>query len=200
MLAESAANEAAPEADELIGKLREILPLDADAIAARLLLRQGNVSGATQMLESVFQRFRTDPWPDRHLVGRTCGLAEEAAAAPNAGDALPRLYRAMREPFSIYNAEEPRALRCFNLALQLDKPAPGAHTAEALATQEPWVPWQEPVLRSRKLAYERVGSPPLARRAERELDDFVAQQEEPLRYNVPTPPSPAGAKPTLTQP
>jgi spermidine synthase len=186
MLAECAASENGPEAEETIAQLRPILPLEADAFAARLLTRRGDYEGATELLESFFRALRTDPWPNRHLVGRTCVLVQEVADKANTDAITRRLHDALAERFSVYNAEDARALRLFRLALKLDGPTPGHHAAAALAASEPHVPWQESLLRARHAAYQATRSPQLGR-ATRELHEFLRHQPKEMQYRVAKP-------------
>lgn len=172
LVAESAAEEGAPDAAEVIEKLRGILPLDADAIFARLLFRRGRLTEATEMLEDVFRRLRSDPWPAQGLIGRTIILAEEIARSTDDQLILLRLYQSLSKPFSVYNGEEARLVRLLRVAMKMEKGHYSEYTAAAVEQAEPHVPWQEFFLKTRQAAYRSVGSP-RAPRAAQDLADYM---------------------------
>lgn len=177
LVAECTANDGAPEADEAIEKLRGMLPLDADAILARLLFRRGRLEEAAQLLENVFQRLRSDPWPGRELTGRTVILAQEIAERTDNEIILARLHQGLLKPFSIYNSEETRLVRLLSLGMKLDKGRNGEHTLAAVEQAEPSIPWQEAFLKIRKASYQAASSPRLAP-AERDLREFMKARPE----------------------
>lgn len=179
LVAECMAHSGAPEADGYIEKLRTILPTDAGAISARLLLRRGQYEQATAVLEDVFRRLQTDPWPSRDLTGRTLLVAQQVAENARNDQLVRRLYQALRAPFSVYNSEESRLARLFRFALMLEKSRPGEQTQAAIAPTEPHIPWQELFLKVRKASYAVTANPRLAV-AERDLREFLKARADRL--------------------
>lgn len=200
LVAECAANEGGPEAEPAIQKLREILPTDADAILARLLWRREQFEQATQVLEDVFRRLQTDPWPSRDLTGRTVVLAQQVAESANDDRLSMRLFQALEKPFSIYNNEEMRLVRLLGIGMKLDQGRYGERTLAAVESAEPHVPWQEVFLKIRKACYEATSNPRLAI-AERDLRDFLKARPERLEEVGlrMTPPPPAQEPPRTSR-
>jgi len=154
--------------------LRELEPAEADAIAARLLARQGKLGDAMSALEAAFARHRTDPWPMpvimRHAVELAADLATRDAAL------AARAYAALRQPFAGDLQQEMRTDAMLVAAGQL--PLETA-CVEALSGLEPHVPWRLSVLSWRSRCYE-AHKPIWAARAARDVDQYLRGEATPF--------------------
>lgn len=166
----------AGDADALgyVERLRVAEPVEADAILARLRARQGKVDEAMSALESSFERHRSDPWPWPVLMRHTVELAADLSLISPVAAA--RVYAAIKEPFVLHLEEEMRVDSMLVAAGQLPLEA---NCVEALSTLEPLVPWRLSVLSWRARCYEATRHP-LASRAARELDEFLAAETTPF--------------------
>ncbi|HST30189.1 MAG TPA: fused MFS/spermidine synthase [Chthoniobacterales bacterium] len=180
LFGESLAETGQADAMKYVDKLRKFAPVDADAIYAHLLFRRGEFDRATDVLEKVFVRLRADPWLDRSLVQHTLTVAQMTAHLARSSVPAQRLFDALSEPFSSYNEDEPRKIALLQIAMILDKDGVSVHTATAAELAEPFVPWQEGFLKTRRDCYKATGNPLLAR-AERDLQKFNAA--EPAGFN-----------------
>jgi hypothetical protein len=179
MVAESMADQRSDDAMHYIDKLREIVPVEADAILAHLLLQRGEFDAATDVLEKVFHQLRTYPWMSRGLTERTLMVAERTALWAKSDVPAERLYAALRVPFAVFNSEEERCMRLLALGMKLDNGKYGEYTLAPLESAEPYVPWQPEFLKVRKACYEAVGSPRLAE-AEHDLREYLSEQPSSL--------------------
>ncbi len=174
IVAEMLADAGDAEAAGYVDRLRPTEPVEADAILARLLERQGKVDEALSALESAFALHRIDPWPWPVLMRHTVELAADLALINP--DAAARVYTAIKEPFVVHLEEEMRIDSMLVAAGQL--PLEQA-CVEALSGLEPLVPWRLSVLSWRSRCYEATRHP-LASRAARELDEFLAAEKTPF--------------------
>ena len=179
LVAESMADQADTGAVAYIDKLRQFAPVDADAILAHLLLQRGQFDAATDVLEKVFRNLRTNPWPSRDLTAHTLVAAQRVAAWADSDKPARRLFKAMRLPFCVYNSEESRAIRLFEIAMRIEKENYGKYTLQAVESVEPNVPWQLGFLKVRNACYHAMGSP-LAPQAKRDLQQFLIEQPRRL--------------------
>jgi predicted O-methyltransferase YrrM len=174
MLAEALAEPGDEAALPLLEKLRRFEPTEADALLARLRLRQGHPAEAIVALEAAFRGYRDDPWPRldvmrRALVGTAVDLAQDRAVAR-------RLYDVLAEPFAVRMLEDDRREARFKLAAVVDF----RHLcAEALAPFEPHVPWRKEMLVLRYQCYAPEGGP-RAKGAEADLVAFVSAEAVPF--------------------
>jgi spermidine synthase len=174
--ADSFASEAQPESAGLIEALHAVEPIEAEAVEARLLVREGKNEEATAALETFFIHLRTDPWP---LGQITMDALEDAKRLATLDPVLgARLVKALSQPFGLLIFDDLRAEIVFDAARHL----PGAREcAEALELLEPEVPWTETFLEARRECYERGGSPRVAR-AERDL--LLFRRLRPPRFSA----------------
>jgi spermidine synthase len=159
------ADESAPK---LIERVRSFHPLEADALDAVLLQRQGKFRDAAQKLRGLFIALRDDPTPDMFAIRPCFRLAVEVAHAEPLSS--PLLFDALGKPFSVMLAEEMRLAALADLAPLL-KPEIAVRALEVL---EPHVPWTEEFLNVRAHLYRAAGHP-LALQAEHDLAAYVAQ-------------------------
>jgi hypothetical protein len=162
------------EALTLVERLRAIQPTEADAILARLRLRQAKLDEATQALVSAFIRYRRDPWPWETIMRQAIYTAGEIAHRNPAS--IPALRAALDVPFAISMLDDMRSDAILTLARSqgIDRSC-----ANVLAAFEPHVPWQLAVLSWRARCYEMIGHP-AATRASADLDEYLSNRQTPF--------------------
>jgi spermidine synthase len=151
-LAESLASAGDERARTYIAKLRVHQATEADAIEARLLLRQGKPREATAAIEAAFERHRRDAWPWGVIGRHAIDTAEEITRA-DAGMA-DRVYAALAQPLPVYLYEDRRLNAMLKIAMHAKLEVPCARTLELF---EPYVPWQRDVLDWRAECYVDAG-------------------------------------------
>lgn len=176
-LAEVLAEDGSEEAEPFLTLLREIQPVEAIAIEARLRLTQGNQEEAARLVELALRRYRDDPWPLPAVMGRALTLA--AALAGSDRDFAVRMLDATSRPFAAGQLEEQRLRHRVNIAWGTELGC-GPNTIAALRALEPHVPWTEAHLRMRRQCYAKADLHDLYRRADAEWDDFQRTQRKPL--------------------
>jgi hypothetical protein len=175
MLAEALADGGSEAAVAYAGQLGPWEATDADVVLARLRFREGKLDESAAALERVFLRSRADPWPTVAAIGRALDLA-----LPLAKDHLyaARMYRALEKPFAGGQWNDTRRLYRALVANEME--GCGPHTVQALRELEPWPPWRRDILVLRRDCYGSAMLPALAKRARRDLHDFVAAEPVPL--------------------
>ncbi len=162
------------EAELLLPSLREFSPGEADAVLARLRLREGKVADAADALEAFFLRLRTDPWVYDALA---LGAFDDARRAANLDRSQARrLWEALREPFAALAFDAIRADTAFAMATALP---PGPECVSSLAYFETDPSWNESFLRARYTCYLGARSP-LALRAQADLLKFFSMRRSRL--------------------
>ena len=175
MLAESLADGGSEAAVAYAGQLRPWETTDSEIVMARLRYRQGKMDEAAASVERVFLRSRTDPWQTVNAMGRALDLA-----LPLAKNHLyaARMYRALEKPFAGGQWNDTR--RFYRALISHEMEGCGPHTVQALRDLEPWVPWRRDILVLRRDCYGSAMLPALAKRARRDLSDFIAAEAVPL--------------------
>lgn len=172
-ITEAVADAGHDAAERGIALLAAMRPVEADAITARLRLRQRRWSEAVAALERALVAHRTDPWPDARVLDRALRLVPELVHGAADPQLAGRLVAALERPFAVSMHDDLRIRLLQEVALAL----PGAPCNEAmraaLARAEPHIWWDEPVL-ERRAVCGRVWGAPEARRAARELAEFRA--------------------------
>jgi spermidine synthase len=158
--------------------LRSFEATEADAVTAHLLVRQGRLEEATSVLESLFVRLRTDPWPMESLIVSEIADAELLGTMPDPRFA-PRLFTALDTPFVLRLLDSRRGAA----ALAIARHVPGGACASAFASFEPYVPWNEDFLRARYECYHATGSLDVAA-AENDLLTFRSMRPLPFRTGL----------------
>ncbi|MFT3776104.1 MAG: fused MFS/spermidine synthase [Minicystis sp.] len=182
MIAEALAESGSEEALPLIDRLRPFEPTEADALLTRLRFRQDRRADTAAALEAALQGYRADPWPKLDLMRR---LVSEVAVDLGRDPALGRrAFAALERPFAALMLEDERRNARIKLSARLDF---RGLCADAIAAQEPHVPFEREVLALRRECYVAVGSPKLGL-AEREVDDFL--RREPLPFSTGLTPAP----------
>jgi hypothetical protein len=90
-----------------IERLRAYQPIEADAIWARLMLRQGRFADATEALRVAFEAYRIDPWPWPLIMENALQSAKEIGA--RSPEAVVVLRPALEAPFAVAMLDEARA-------------------------------------------------------------------------------------------
>ena len=134
------ADEAAVKYAELLGSFE---PAETAAVVAHLRFRQGRLGEAAALLEALFIRMRTDPWPMHHLLRQALDDAPQIALRDVRFAS--RLYAALREPFVVGLFDTHRKEAAFAIAMQTREPM----CAEAASAFEPGIPWNAHFLLTR---------------------------------------------------
>jgi spermidine synthase len=88
----------------------------------------------------------------------------------------PRLYEALREPFSAHAVDNQRRLTQLDVATRFDFKG---RCMEPIAALEPHVPWEARFLPMRRDCYQ-LNNDPRAARANRDLVEFMAREPLPI--------------------
>ena len=166
------AGDAAAEAD--IAVVRGWQPVEADALLARLRLRQGRTDEAAQAMETALVGYRTQPWPAPPIMRGALGIVEQIAARSPA--LAERMLAVLAEPFSVRALDELRMEARISIARRLPL---DARCGTYLLPLEPWVPWDLETLVFRRACAEAYHPEQLAR-ADADLVAFLAEQPLPL--------------------
>jgi hypothetical protein len=158
-LAEAAVGAKDPRAYAMVAKLAPRTPIDALALEAQLLERDGRFADAADRVERALVAYRTDPWATDALVWRAVRLTSALAHADHA--LAPRMLAAVSRPFAadqLHNARVEQELWAHG---EVD----GWEGCAGLYAQlEPDTPWNETDLKARRNCYAAVRDPrtPLA--------------------------------------
>ncbi len=184
LIAEGLAVTGRPEAREVIDRLRQVLPLTADALAATFEALHGDPEAGKRAILDVLTRYRADPWPLPKLMGRLLARAETLARSDVAFAAA--LVEHLATPFSAGLHGDLRRIMRLNIGLAtLTSTAEDGSRALApgcvplLAEVEPNVPWESFVLEARVRCYA-AHAPELADPAVADLEAFATGAEAPL--------------------
>ena len=177
--AETLAERGDASAMTYIDALRPEFPVEADALLARLLWRQGRRGEGAVVLARAFEKYRTNPWPLPIVMRRAIRLANEIAQTDR-GPLAAKLDLALREPFSV---ELLRELRRSSLLYVQDQLSPDGTCSDALLETvhsfEPHIPWQEIFLTKRANCYQWRNDP-LAEKAAEDLREFKRAERPSL--------------------
>jgi hypothetical protein len=158
----------------LIEQLRAYQPAEADTALATLRLRQSRIGEAAAALQSALARYHVDPWQQVRYKQKALTLATAISGTDPA--TAPRLYDALREPFSVHAVDNQRRMAQLEVAATFDFKRRCREPIEGL---EPHVPWTAWFLAMRRDCYQLNGDPRLAR-ANRDLNDFMAREPLPI--------------------
>ena len=156
-----------------IEALRAVEPAEADALLARLRLKQGRLDEAADALVRALGRYAHDPWPWGVVMRKAISSAEELAAKDTRH--APRLYKVLSRPFSTYTWNEARLRAAANVAAHVGP----EESLAAVEAAEPHVFWQRKFLTFRLKQYRAAGHPGAARAA-RELAEYVNNEPSPF--------------------
>ncbi len=156
--------------------LAPLQPIEADAIMARLRLRQENLEESAQLITRSLTAYRTNAWPLREVMEQAIVTASTLAA--RSPQLAARMADILSQPFAAGQWNESRLGASILAARQADHCGP--RSIAALQAIEPDVPWQPVVLQIRAECYARAGLAELAERAERDLQRYYAAQPSTL--------------------
>ena len=178
VVAEALADSGSEAALPLIEQLRPEHPTDADAISARLLLRQNKLPEAAQAMQSALLRYRSDPWPFPPTMVHTLNMADELVRRDRSlGEPL---LQTLSQPFAVMANEDNRQLAIFAVARHLRSVAA---CSLALPVFEPHVPWRFEFLLWRRDCYKTLGDPRFEQ-ADHDLDEFASSQPAPFSVGL----------------
>jgi spermidine synthase len=172
LVAECLADRGDDAARPYIDQLNKILPTEAEAIRARLLWREKRIEQATATVQHCIESLRVDPWPSTALVDRTLNVALELIGADNAAGDGQKIFRALQEPFAVYNSDGIRGFALLRASMVLDHGRPGRNVCDSIVALEPNVPWTFGFLRIRSACYTAF-EPALAADAQMDLVDYL---------------------------
>ncbi len=164
-LALAYANEGDAKATALIESIRVHSPRDAQAIAAILAARSGQIAPAIEQFRKLFLALRDDPTPTRRVIDLAILVASQTVEKhPEHSRAL---YESLEQPLSVAMFEDRRR----GLLMLLGQRLGGREFTAAMLLLEPYPPWDGTVLVARVQAYQQAKHSLLAR-ARRELDEY----------------------------
>jgi spermidine synthase len=153
-----------------IERLRELEPVEADALLARLRMRQDRLPEATLALVAALTGYRRDPWPWPFLMNQALETVKELAQRHPLS--VPELRVALSEPFGCYMMDEARSEAL--LVIARSRPMDD-ECVRVLEPFEPYFPWALDLLTWRSQCYERVHHSE-AERAKAEVEEFSNAQ------------------------
>jgi hypothetical protein len=159
-----------PIPPEQVSKLREIAPEVADVLEASLSYRGRDPDRALELLTGVFQRLRTDPWPEADVMYTAIKMLGHMAVQDR--KVAEPVLALLREPFASRVLDEQRLETAFQIATHHRMPEA---CVAFLAGLEPWPPWRKTLLERRVTCYEIAESPKFDR-ARVELAEFMANE------------------------
>lgn len=162
------------EAEKLAESLRGTCPVEADCILARLRYAQGRREETVALLQSIFVRFRTDPWAFDAPVYRALKLAEMMAEHEPALAA--KFFETLKEPFSVRALDDSREGVLLALSHHIEPPA---RCREVFDLIGPAVPWANDILSWRVECYRKAADPRLAS-AEKDLAEYLSTEPVPI--------------------
>jgi hypothetical protein len=153
-----------------LDRLRAYQPVEADAILARLYLRQGRPADAAEALRVAFEGYREDPWPWPLIMEHALQTAKELGA--RSPESIGVLRPALEAPFSVLMLDDVRNETILSMVMARD---PDPTCADALRPFEPYVPWHQALLTWRSRCYKMLTHPE-SDRAEIDLARFTRDQ------------------------
>jgi spermidine synthase len=162
-------------------RLEAVAPRDAAAIRAIHFEKAGRLVEAEQELTALLHDVRETPWITNAALKPALNVASRLG--PRDPEAARRLHGLMREPFSVFTADEQRKHLLLQLAIWAEKGGCGPLTIEALEQYEPHIPWNREFLVQRARCYD-VTKSSRSRKAKLDLDKFVSQTPERLTLPV----------------
>jgi spermidine synthase len=172
MLAEAGREAAIP----LVERLRAGEPTEADALLARVRLRQQRYAESLAALEHAFVRYRADPWPDMNVMGRALDTAATLARIDHHME--PRIFELLSKPFSTGQWGDTRKI--YQIQVAHAGEGCGARTVAALRAMEPDFPWAYDLLKVRRDCYAAAHLSTLAKRANDQWKEFTTAEPESL--------------------
>lgn len=184
--AEALAERGDPAAEGPISQLRQRFPVEADALRARLQFRRGNLREAALTLASVFERYRTNPWPLPIVMRRSLVVANLMTQDQRFGEVGEILLRALDKPFAVEMFNEQRLSSLLLIADRLSVQGCSPAMLDVIRRFEPHVPWQALYLGRRSTCYQQWNDP-RAEKAAQDLREFLREERVPLEQPLALP-------------
>ncbi|HSP14980.1 MAG TPA: fused MFS/spermidine synthase [Thermoanaerobaculia bacterium] len=175
-LAEVLAEAGREQAVAMAERLRPADTTEADAILARVRMRQRRDAESAAALERALLRYRTDPWPASEPMGRALDTAISLARFDHR--LAPRLYALLGKPFSTGQWADERKI--YRVHVAQAGFGCGPQTIAALRDLEPDFPWAYDLLNTRRRCYAEAHLGGLSARAERDWRDYESTEPQPL--------------------
>jgi spermidine synthase len=166
-------------AEGLIARLRNWQPLEAEAITARLRMRQGRLKEAAGHLLRAYSGYRNNPWPLPHLMRDSL---DTALLLANDAQAAPIVFEALSKPFAAGQWNDGRQVIALGVAEKIG--GCGPETIAALEVFEPYPLWRGHTLQLRASCYTRTRHR-LAAQAQGDLEEFMQAQPPELLSQPP---------------
>ncbi len=179
VVAEGLADRADDRALPYIEKLRAWFPIEAAAVQAHLLWRQGKIKQALPLVEKSIVAWRQYPWTPVRVMDCTLDIARDIAFRGEEKKQLEPVSAMLEKPFALHLLDRERAEVCLEFAREMDNAFPFRKTRKALAGFEPAIPWNREFLAMRAECYRRTEDP-RARIAAHDLQQFEAGEARPF--------------------
>jgi len=153
-------------------EIERIWPAAAATIRARLLLARKEPAQALENLAMAFAGFRADPWSPSFIV--KAAMAMGLQIAEKRPELAERVFELLDQPLSVRVLDQQRLSMLMNVAMAIDF----RHAEKVFPQFEPNIPWNKSHLEYRLACYKATGNP-LAARARRDLDRYLAYETNP---------------------
>jgi spermidine synthase len=174
IVAEGLADAGNPKAEVYIEQLRIYQQGEAEAILARLRLRQNRLTECRVALLNAFDRFRDSPWARDHLMKNALRVADMLSRLDK--DHGKALVLGLEKPFAANCIDNYRKTSRMNICLNIGEPE---LTISAIRDFEPHVPWQYFFLRIRYKTYKKLKDP-LTEKAASDLEQYLSKEPSQL--------------------
>ncbi|HEY3057089.1 MAG TPA: hypothetical protein VGK31_14275, partial [Thermoanaerobaculia bacterium] len=172
VLAEAGREDAIP----LVDRLRPQEPTEADALLARVRLRQQRYADSAAALERALVRYQADPRPDMNVMGHALDTAASLARIDHR--LAPHIFDLLSKPFSTGQWGDTRKIYRIHVAHAGE--GCGPRTVAALRAMEPDFPWAYDLLKVRRQCYAAAHVGALAKRANEEWKEFTDAEPQSL--------------------
>jgi spermidine synthase len=156
----------AKDAEPLIDGLSTVMPVEANAIRAKLHWAQGDVAGAWPPLRDALIGYRTDPWPNNHLMSSALAYIPDIARSEES--LRSEILDVLSVEFAMF------ALHYYRVDLRLEIGLLAGRADACLAALDeigPHYPWTRDHLEKRVACFE-LAQDPRASRAREELEEL----------------------------
>jgi len=160
--------------EPLIDYLRQWQPLEADAVLARLRMRQNRLKESAELLRTAYTGYRTNPWPLPSLMRDSF---DTAVLVSQDKEAARIVIDALSKPFAAGQWNDGRQVVSLGIAEKIG--GCGSETITALEALEPYPLWRGQTLRLRAECYRRTNHR-LADQAERDFAEYQRAQAPQL--------------------
>ncbi|MBW2453953.1 MAG: fused MFS/spermidine synthase [Deltaproteobacteria bacterium] len=180
-------------AEPLIEKLAWRQPIEADVVRARLHWASHESAEAWPFLLRAFAAYRTNPWPNSHLMAAGMQLVFEIARQDETRHAAAE--GLLKSELAVHNLDYLRVDLLLDLGIRT---ADARLCSEALVAFGPHLPWDKSFLERRVWCYT-FGPHPELTAAEADLAAFLADSGQSFGEGL-APPASAGATASASSP